>query len=246
MAQDFSKVKVLGQLSNASNASLLVANDHQKFIYKPQAGERTLWDFPEGTLFQRERAAYVLSEILNWNVVPETVIATGPYGLGSFQEWKEADVTEVDIFEPTQVPESWLNVFSGVDQHGNQVVLAHSDNEQLLKIALFDALINNADRKAGHLITDGDLKIWAVDHGVTFNLEPKLRTVLWGWLDQPIPSQLVQEIEQLLPKINDSELVELLSDSEVDQLLIRSEELLKSGKFPQPNPNWPAVPWPIF
>lgn len=239
-------LKVLGQLANASNATLLVERSGHKYIYKPKSGERELWDFPTGTLYQRERAAYVMSEIFTWDFVPETQIIEGPYGIGSLQDWHDSEITEVDIFLPQEIPSDWLKIFSGIDEHGQQVVLAHAQNQQLARICLFDAVINNADRKAGHLLTDSVGKIWAVDHGVTFNEEPKLRTVLWGWIGEPIPEALMTDLEKGLHSVKDSELVELLNESEFSQLINRIEDLIAQGVFPTPNPGWPAVPWPVF
>lgn len=240
------QVQVIGQLSNASNATLLVEVSQTRFVYKPMQGERELWDFPTGTLYLRERAAYLVSQLLAWDVVPETIIGHGPYGIGSFQAWKDAEVTQVDIFSPDQIPTDWIKVFSGFDENGNQVALAHSANEQLAKIALFDVLINNADRKAGHLLTDVQNKIWAVDHGVTFSVEPKLRTVLWGWIDQEIKAEFLADLKTALPLFEKSELTELLSPSEFDQFISRAENLLSDKRYPTPNPQWPAVPWPVF
>jgi len=188
----------------------------------------------------------VLSDLLKWNVVPTTEIAEGPLGIGSFQEWVDAKVSEVDIFNPTEVPENWLTVISGVDDTGNLVTLAHNDRLDLRQIAILDALANNADRKAGHLITDLSDKTWAIDHGVTFNTDPKLRTVLWGWLGNEIPNYLLKDLASFLSLIDQSELVSLLTNDEVRALISRTENVIETAKFPAPNPNWPAVPWPIF
>ncbi|MEN9741130.1 MAG: hypothetical protein RIR66_86 [Actinomycetota bacterium] len=244
--QDFTQAQTLGQLSNASNATLLIELEGKKYIYKPQSGERQLWDFPNGTLYQRERAAYVVSQLLGWNLVPETVISKGSYGIGSFQKWVEAQTELVDIFQPDQVPEDWLEITSGVTEDGTQVVLAHANSEDLMKLAVFDAIINNADRKAGHILTNNDQQVWAIDHGVTFNVEPKLRTVLWGWLGQSIPENLIEDLKILENKLANSEITQLISDDEFLELKFRISELTETKTFPSPNPNWPAVPWPIF
>lgn len=246
MSESQLALTVIGQLSNASNTTLLVEGDSQKFIYKPKIGERELWDFPTGSLYLRERASFVLSELLNWNLIPSTQIVEGPHGIGMLQYWIEAQVDQVDIFYPGEVPDSWLSITSGVDETGNQVVLAHSANEQLKLIALFDVLINNADRKAGHILTDKENKLWAIDHGVTFNVEPKLRTVLWGWIDQQVDNERLIQIEQAKTQISDSELPELLTQEEVASLIARMDLVLQEKKFPAPSPNWPAVPWPVF
>ena len=238
--------KVIGQMVNASNSTLVVESDLGRFIYKPRSGERPLWDFPDHTLHQRERAAYVASQLLAWDVVPETTIAVGPYGIGSFQEWIDAEPTAVDIFSPSEVPEGWLTIMSGIDEDGDQVTLAHENSDRLKQIAVFDALINNADRKAGHLLTAESGQTYGIDHGVTFNSEDKLRTVLWGWIGQSIPEQYINDLQNFQSKISDSELIELLDESEIAALQSRLNLLIEQKKLPSPSPNWPAVPWPVF
>lgn len=244
--QDFTQAKTLGQLSNASNATLLIELDGQKYIYKPQSGERKLWDFPTGTLYQRERAAYVVSNLLGWNLVPETVISQGSYGIGSFQTWIEAQTQLVDIFAPDLVPEEWLQVTSGVTEDGALVVLAHANSKELMKLAVFDAIVNNADRKAGHILTNSVQQVWAIDHGVTFNVEPKLRTVLWGWIGKSIHDTLIEDLKTLEGNLSDSEIPLLISEDEFLEFKSRISEIIETKTFPSPNPNWPAVPWPIF
>jgi uncharacterized repeat protein (TIGR03843 family) len=239
-------VKVVGQMVNASNSTLVVESDGNRFIYKPRSGERPLWDFPDHTLHLRERAAFVISEMLDWDVVPETTIQQGPYGIGSFQEWIEAEPTTVDIFAPNEVPEGWLTIVTGIDEMGHQVTLAHDDSPQLRQIAVFDVLVNNADRKAGHLLTDETGKTYGIDHGVTFNAENKLRTVLWGWIGESIPEGLLQDLASLKSKIAGSEIEELLDESELAALIERLDDLLDQKVLPSPSPHWPAVPWPVF
>lgn len=243
---DFTSAKVLGQLTNASNTTLLIEHNGVKYVYKPRSGERQLWDFETGTLCLRERASYLVSELLNWDLVPLTQLVDGPAGFGSAQLWVEADIAGVDIFPPSEIPNNWISVTSGVTEDGSHVVLAHADDEHLQKIALFDALINNADRKAGHLLRTDTGQLKGIDHGVTFNVDDKLRTVLWGWLEQEIPHQWLKDIEVFIEKIDESELDELLTEDEISQLLIRAQQLLEIKKFPSPSGNWPPVPWPIF
>jgi len=238
--------KVVGQMANASNSTLVVEVGTERFIYKPRSGERPLWDFPDNTLHLRERAAYVVSEMLGWDIVPETTIQDGPYGIGSFQKWIDAEPTTVDIFPPTTVPDGWLTIITGFDETGVEVTLAHEDSLRLLQIAVFDALVNNADRKAGHLLTDDSGNTFGIDHGVTFNSEDKLRTVLWGWIGQQIPENLLSDLNELKQKIYESELEELLNQSEVSALLERLNILLDQKTMPSPSPHWPAVPWPVF
>ncbi len=238
--------KVVGQMVNASNSTLVVESDGTRFIYKPRSGERPLWDFPDHTLHLRERAAYVTSELLGWDVVPETKIQEGPYGVGSFQKWIDAEPTTVDIFPPDSVPEGWLTIITGIDEEGNEVTLAHEDSTRLQQIAVFDVLINNADRKAGHLLTDASGNTFGIDHGVTFSSEDKLRTVLWGWIGQNFPEQYLADLELLKSMIYGSELEELLDDSELTALVDRLDTLLAQKIMPSPSPHWPAVPWPVF
>ena len=229
---------------NASNSTLVVEDEQNRYIYKPESGERPLWDFPDGTLHKRERAAYVMSEILGWNLVPQTELREGPYGVGSLQDWLEAQVTVVDIFTPGQVPDEWLTVITGIDENGDEVTLAHADDPRLQQIAVFDALINNADRKAGHILTDQEGNLFGIDHGLTFHDEDKLRTVLWHLRGEPIPVELLNDLTRLdgaLPVLE-----QLIHPKEIAALLTRRESLRSQGTFPQPSDDWPAVPWPPF
>jgi uncharacterized repeat protein (TIGR03843 family) len=196
-------------------------------VWKPTAGERPLFDFPIGTLTRREVAAYVVSEAIGWRLVPPTVLREGPYGEGMLQRWVEVDPT-VDV-----------------------VALLTADDPRLRRVALFDAVLNNTDRKGGHLlpVPGGDLQV--VDHGVTFSIEPKLRTILWAWEDQPFEPEeraaLEHLAETLRPKAPlDLRLRDLLAAREVVATRRRVADLLAAGRFPGPNPDWPAVPWPPF
>jgi len=238
--------QIVGQMLNASNSTLVAELDGMRYIYKPRSGERPLWDFPDHTLHLRERAAFVLSEMLGWNVVPETTIQEGPNGVGSFQKWIEAEPLTVDIFPPDAVPEDWLTIVTGVDEDGLPVTLAHENSDRLQQIAVFDALINNADRKAGHLLTDASGQTFGIDHGVTFSDEDKLRTVLWGWVGQAIPANLLSDIAILKSRVLESELQELLNEDEISALHNRIDSLLTNEVMPTPSPHWPAVPWPVF
>lgn len=239
-------MEILGRMVNASNSTLVVRDDDRKFIYKPITGERPLWDFPEGTLALRERAAYVLSELGQWHVVPHTELREGPLGLGSFQAWVEADIKDVAVVAPQEVDAGWIEIIRGQDEHGQEVALIHQDKAELRAIALFDAVANNADRKGGHLLTDDLGNVFAIDHGVTFNEEPKLRTVLWGYINHEFTDTEVAQLEEVRKLIDTSELVELLNAQEITALHNRINELLASGKFPEPSPNWPSIPWPAF
>ncbi|MEO8106383.1 MAG: SCO1664 family protein [Actinomycetes bacterium] len=225
------ELEVVGQLIDASNGSLLcrlTAGDERPLvIYKPRAGERPLWDFPDGTLSQREVAAFVVAQTLGWTIVPPTVWREGPAGPGMAQLWIDVDES-VDL-----------------------VALVQSDHDALRRIAVFDALINNGDRKGGHLLPTVDGTVWGIDHGVTFAVDDKLRTVLWQWRGAPIPEPLIAELRSWLDRVTSGEpevavLHQLLTDEEVAVLLGRGQRLVGEGLHPQPSPDWPAIPWPPF
>jgi len=237
---------VLGRLEHASNNTLLVEIDGIRYVYKPIEGERPLWDFPDGTLANREVAAYRVSELLGWALVPPTSLVDGPEGLGSLQLWVDAEILEVDLFAPDEVPDNWFSILSGIDEAGQQIVLAHSTNPMLARLAVFDVIINNADRKAGHILTTTTGGLVGIDHGVTFHEEAKLRTVLWGWINADIDEQLIADVEALAAAIPTSDLPELLTPEEITALLERIRDLVETRRYPEPNSEWPAVPWPVF
>ena len=239
-------MNVLGRLEYASNNTLLVDIDGVRYVYKPISGERPLWDFPDETLALREVAAYRVSELLGWNLVPPTSLVDGAEGLGSLQLWVDAELKEVDLFAPGTVPDDWFSILGGIDETGGEIVLAHSPNPKLAQLALFDVIINNADRKAGHILTTEGGHILGIDHGVTFHEEPKLRTVLWGWSQSAIDAQLLVDIRALGGQIADSNLAELLAPIEIEALLGRIEQILATRTYPEPSAQWPAVPWPVF
>ena len=223
------ELEVTGRLVDASNATLYgqCTLDEQVMavIYKPVAGERPLWDFPDGNLAQREYAAYVISEMGNSRVVPPTVLREGPFGLGMVQHWIEVDES-FEIIEFSQ-----------------------SNDERLRSMALFDAIINNTDRKIGHLLPTKDGEIFGCDHGVTFHTEDKLRTVLWQWAQDPFTPGEIALLQKAKVELSGQlgELLEpLLTHEEIEQTQRRVADLLASGTFPLPNPEWPAVPWPAF
>jgi uncharacterized repeat protein (TIGR03843 family) len=242
----------IGQLRDASNGSLLCQDDTESlFVYKPVAGERPLWDFPDDTLSGREVAAANLDVMLGWGLVPPTRwVPEGPAGPGMVQKWIEEvdELRPVNIFDVESVPVGWRSILEAVDHRGNLVVLAHDASESLMRMALFDAIVNNADRKAGHVLADEHGQIFAIDHGVCFNEESKLRTVLWGWVDQPILEPDLAALEDLLRKLGKSHdyIDPYLSRGESHELRRRIAELLKTQIFPQPSGQWPAIPWPVF
>ena len=167
----------------ASNATFLGDIAGVQVVYKPVSGERPLWDFPHGTLADRERAAYLLSQATGWDVVPETWLRDGPHGVGMVQRWQEPDPEQVAVtlVAEGQVPQGWRHVFDGLDGQDQPISLIHEDGEALRRMAVFDVLANNADRKGGHVLEMSDGHRYGVDHGVAFHAEHKLRTVLWGW-----------------------------------------------------------------
>lgn len=244
-------IRLHGRVMPASNATFVGEVTGLTVVYKPVSGERPLWDFPDGTLAERERAAYVVSEALGWRIVPPTILRDGPHGPGMVQLWREPseDRVAVDIVAEGEVPPGWCEVFDGVDSHDRVVTLVHEDTPALRRIAVFDVLVNNADRKGGHVLARDDGHRYGVDHGLTFHSDPKLRTVLWGWLDQPLIGAERAGIETLLTGLTGDlgdELSALLTRSEVDAFERRCRRLRRQGRLPAPAGNWPAIPWPPF
>lgn len=248
-------LEVLGRLVDASNATLLctVTTDavEARCVYKPIAGERPLWDFPDGTLAGREVAAFLLAEAFGGNLVPPTVLRDGPFGPGMCQLWVETDPQEVlvDVVEPADVPPGWLHVLDAQGPRGRDVVLAHADDERLRRMAIFDVVVNNADRKGGHILPGPDGVVRGVDHGVAFHVEPKLRTVLWGFAGQQLTSAERAQLEVVRAQLADrlgAELTGCLTRREVTACQRRVDRLLRDGCLPYPQDDWPTIPWPPF
>jgi hypothetical protein len=221
-----------GLLPWGSNYTFLItvmqADMQTAAIYKPRDGERPLWDFPEGTLCQREVAAFAVSQALGWWIVPPTVLRDGPQGIGMVQFYVNSDPNE-HYFTLREDPRF---------------------TAQFKRIALFDLLINNADRKSGHCLRDGDDHIWAIDHGVAFSVEPKLRTVIWEFAGQDIPEEWQTDLHGFrarLDRPNDTAtklLSQLLDKRELSALKRRANQLTQSGCFPRPLPGYRQIPWP--
>ena len=218
-----------GRLVDASNATLycsLTADGvDAACVYKPVIGERPLWDFPDGTLAGREVSAYLVSEALGWDVVPPTVLRNGPFGVGMVQLWVDGD--------------------AGVDL----TRLIRADLPELRTMAVFDAVVNNADRKGGHLIPMPDGRVYGVDHGVCFSTEDKLRTVLWRWAGDLLPGDLVVALNRLSADLDGplgDDLGTHLTRREVRRTRLRVERLIRTGRHPEPSGEWPAIPWPPF
>ena len=219
------ELRVEGRFVDASNATLYAittaGEQEVPVIYKPIAGERPLWDFPDGNLAKRELAAYQLSELLELHLVPFTVIREGPFGPGMVQQWVEIDES-VDV-----------------------VNLAQSEHEDIRKMALFDAIVNNTDRKYGHILPTESGKVFGCDHGVTFHEDPKLRTVLWQFAAQPFTTQ-ENELLKFAQLNAGRSVANLLTSEEIAALIQRIEQLLELGAFPEPSQDWPTIPWPPF
>ncbi|WDO09267.1 SCO1664 family protein [Streptomyces murinus] len=247
------ELTVRGRIRDASNAALFctVAHDGREAdcVYKPVAGERPLWDFPDGTLAAREVAAYEVSEATGWGLVPPTVLRDGPYGEGMCQLWIEVSpepelLALVDGEEPEP---GWKAIGFAEVGEGRTALLVHADDERLRRLAVLDAVINNADRKGGHLLPTADGRLYGIDHGVTFNAEDKLRTLLWGWAGEPLTAEAVGVLKGLRDALDGNlgeRLGPLITTAELDATRARVAALLASGLHPEPGGDWPAIPWP--
>ena len=266
------RIDVQGRLVDASNATLYCSISldgvEQACVYKPVAGERQLWDFPDGTLAAREVAAYVLSQASGWRIVPPTVYRDGPFGPGSVQLWidqqdEELGAGVIDIVPRNAVPAGWLGVLDAHDGSGQPVSLVHADDPGLARMAALDVVLNNADRKGGHILGDGAGGLYGVDNGLTFNVDEKLRTVLWGWAGQPFAEDVAAEIARLArdlaawcdararsgPSSGGSWVDELAGLVEADEIAVtarRARLLARRGRYPHQAEGWPAIPWPPF
>jgi uncharacterized repeat protein (TIGR03843 family) len=253
------ELKVEGRLTSASNAvfyCVATPGDGEgrasvTCVYKPIAGEKPLWDFPDGTLAAREVAAYEVSAALGWDLVPTTVLRDGPFGSGMCQRWIEAaDETRLLAVLPEDVREAdldgWCPVMEVGLGDGGQGILAHRDSDALRRIALFDAVINNADRKGGHLLVGENGRVYAIDHGVSFHTEDKLRTLLWGFAGRALAEPELADLKRLR---EDNALAErltaLLSEPETAAFHGRVEALLTARRLPGPEGRHRPVPWPL-
>ncbi len=250
------QLEVLGRIMPASNHTFLarLGDSDARCVYKPSSGERPLWDFTDGTLAEREYAAWVVSDHLGWAVVPPTVLRDGPAGPGMVQLWVDAEegVDPVDVVPEGQIPPRFLHVLDATGAHDEPVVLVHEDSEPLRRMAVFDIVTNNTDRKGGHILPMPGGHRYGVDHGVCFHSEDKLRTVLWGWAGMPLSAIEVAGVQSVLDGLEGSRaelrevLEELLTVREVDAVSRRCERLLQQGCFPMPRSGWPSIPWPPF
>jgi uncharacterized repeat protein (TIGR03843 family) len=264
------ELTVRGQVRDASNAVLYCEVAHggrsAACVYKPVAGERPLWDFPDGTLAQREVAAYLVSEATGWGLVPPTVLRDGPYGQGMVQLWIDGAEDGADgdaedggegagallaLVEDTEPATGWKAVVEAEIEDGRTALLVHADDVRLRRLAVLDAVINNADRKGGHLLPAPGGRLYGIDHGVTFHSEDKLRTLLWGWAGEPLPQEALDVLAALAAALDGEaggalaeSLVPLITAAEIDALRSRVERLRESGVHPRPGGRWPSIPWP--
>jgi hypothetical protein len=218
-----------GRLLDASNVTLIgtvrAGDLVGECVYKPVMGERPLWDFPDGTLAGREIAAFLVSEAMGWRIVPPTVLRDGPFGTGMVQLWIDGD-PDVDL-----------------------AAFVRRDLPALRRMAVFDAVVNNADRKGGHIIPMPDGHVYGVDHGICFSVDPKLRTLLWRWAGTPLPVAALEVLERLGDELRGDlgeQLHEHLTRREVQRTQRRVTELLRTQLHPEPSGEWPALPWPPF
>ncbi|WP_330176629.1 SCO1664 family protein [Streptomyces sp. NBC_01498] len=252
------ELTVQGRISGASNAVLYCAVSYEGeeafCVYKPVAGERPLWDFPDGTLAQREVAAYELSRATGWDLVPPTVLRDGPYGEGMCQLWIEADGSGsapqlLALVEEEEPADGWKAIGLADVGEGRTALLVHADDPRLRRLAVLDAVVNNGDRKGGHLLTGTDGQLYAIDHGVTFHVDDKLRTLLWGWAGEPLPEEALTVLERLAGELAEgtplsTRLAELITPAEAEAVRSRVRELRRTGRHPEPSGQWPAIPWP--
>ncbi|HEX5145257.1 MAG TPA: SCO1664 family protein [Mycobacterium sp.] len=251
---------VLGRIRSASNATFLCeaslpglpeGDDPVHCVYKPVAGEQPLWDFPDGTLAGREYATYLVSQSLGWNIVPHTIIRDGPAGPGMLQRWiEQSEETPelVDLCAAGRLPAGYLPVLQAYDYRGDEVTLIHADDLRLRRMAVFDLLVNNADRKGGHILRGLDGGVYGVDHGLCLHTHDKLRTVLWGWAGKPIADDMLESVAALVDALDGEfaqELAEHITVAEVAALRRRGADMLETPVLPGPDRRRP-IPWPAF
>jgi uncharacterized repeat protein (TIGR03843 family) len=247
------EMELEGRLVDASNTTLraFITLDGVtvRCVYKPVRGERPLWDFPDGTLAGREVAAYAVSAAAGWHVVPPTVLRPGgPLGPGACQLWvDEADEPLVAFVPADELPDAWLRIAAAEDEDGAAYLLAHADHAALARMALFDVIVNNADRKGGHVLHTMDGRLYGVDHGLCFHVEDKLRTVLWGWAGRRLPAGERENLLALRANLAGAlgaDLCQHVLPVEIGATVARLDTLLARGVFPEPSADRRVIPWP--
>ncbi|NGO67819.1 SCO1664 family protein [Streptomyces boncukensis] len=261
-----------GRIPDASNAVLYGTvergGERLPCVYKPVRGERPLWDFPDGSLARREVAAYEVCRATGWELIPPTVLRDGPYGEGMCQVWvgpaphadedpggQDAEGGEDDeepllaLVEGDEPGAGWKAVGFADVGGGRTALLVHADDERLRRLAVLDAVINNGDRKGGHLLRVPGGRLYAIDHGVTFHADDKLRTLLWGWAGEELTGEAVAVLHELTADLAEgaplaARLSGLLTGPEVEAVRKRAGAMLSSGRHPLPSGDWPAIPWP--
>ncbi|NDK89371.1 SCO1664 family protein [Gordonia desulfuricans] len=254
---------ILGRIPTASNATLVceatLDDSVVRCVYKPVRGEVPLWDFPDGTLAGREVASFLISDALGWGTVPTTVLRDGPLGIGMVQRWVDTPDPEaepprielVDLCPPEAVPDGYRSILRALDGRGDPVELVHADDPRLQRMAVLDLVLNNADRKGGHVLEGLDGGVYGVDHGICLHGDDKLRTVLWGWAGEPIPAHLIADVERLADDLESpssrlrADLAHHITADEIDALTMRSIIVAESSTMPTPPPHRP-IPWPPF
>lgn len=264
------ELTVLGRIASASNLTIAcevsAGDSTQRCVYKPIRGEEPLWDFPDGTLAGREVASYLISDALGWDLIPETVLrAIGPadidLGPGMVQRWieqpdrddedEDSRLDPVDVVPEGAVPEGYHGVLHAYDPRGDAVILVHEDSERLRRLAVLDAVLNNADRKGGHILTDAEGVRWGIDHGICLHSQNKLRTILWGWAGLPVPDADRSDLTALAGALDDADgrlrirLSTLITEDEIVALRRRTLLLAEEAVMPLP-PQARAIPWPPF
>ncbi|WHU49491.1 SCO1664 family protein [Gordonia sp. L191] len=260
------ELTIIGRIPTASNATLVcdavVGDRAVRCVYKPVRGEIPLWDFPDGTLAGREVASYLISQALHWDSIPTTVLRDGPLGVGMVQRWIDTPdpddpglpaprIDLVDLCPVDAVPDGYRSILRALDGRGEPVELVHADDPRLLRMAVLDVLLNNADRKGGHVLEGLDGGVYGVDHGICLHREDKLRTVLWGWAGEAVPAHLLADVVELAEALETessalrADLVRHITVDEIDALTIRVLVLAETETMPLP-PGHRPIPWPPF